>query len=69
MARRRFTVHAGNHGRRHCPVWMQGAGLDPSRDYVVVSAASGAALPAQAVETADGARLAWLLPALEAGGE
>ena len=67
MARRRFTVHAGNHGRRHCPVWVQGAGLDPSREYVVVSAASGAALPAQAVETAEGARLAWLLPALDAG--
>ena len=67
MARMRYIVHAGNHARRHCPVWVKGAGLDPARDYVVVSAESKAALPAQAVETADGVRLVWLLPALAAG--
>ena len=67
MPRMRFTVHAGNHTRRHCPVWVNGAGLDPARDYVVVSDESEAALPAQAVETADGVRLVWLLPVLAAG--
>ena len=67
MARRRFTVHAGNHSRRHCPVWVDGAGLDPGRDYVAVSDDGKEALPAQAVQTADGVRLVWLLPALAAG--
>ncbi len=66
MPRMQFTVHAGNHTRRHCPVWVNGAGLDPARDYVVVSAESKAVLPAQAVETADGVRLVWLLPELAA---
>lgn len=66
MAGRQFTVHAGNHTRRHCPVWVQEAGLDPARDYVVVADGSREALPAQAVETADGMRLVWLLPALAA---
>ena len=66
MARRQFTVHAGNHARRHCPVWLPAPGLDPARDYTVVSAASGTALPAQAVASAGGVRLVWLLPALAA---
>ncbi len=66
MVGRQFTVHAGNHARHHCPVWVQAPGLDPGRDYAVVAAASGAALPAQAVATADGVRLVWLLPALAA---
>ena len=66
MARRRFTVHAGNHTRRHCPVWVDGAGFDPGRDYVAVSDDGGEALPAQAVQTANGVRLVWLLPALAA---
>ena len=61
-----FTVHAGNHERRHCPVWVVGEGLDPSQDYVVVPDDSKEALPAQAVQTADGVRLAWILPALAA---
>ena len=66
MARMQFTVRAGNHERRHCPVWVDGEGLDPSRDYVVVSDDGKEALPAQAVQTADGVRLAWILPALAA---
>ena len=66
MARMQFTVHAGNHARRHCPVWVDGEGLDPSQDYVVVSGDSKEALPAQAVQTASGVRLAWILPALAA---
>ena len=66
MARMQFTVRAGNHARRHCPVWVDGEGLDPSRDYVVVSDDSKEALPAQAVQTANGVRLAWILPALAA---
>lgn len=66
MARMRFTVHAGNHARRHCPVWVDGIGLDPSRNYVMVAAGSNEALSAQAVETAEGVRLAWIVPALAA---
>ncbi len=66
MALKQFTVHAGNHTRRHCPVWANGDGLDPSRNYVVVSDVSKEALSAQAVQTADGVRLAWILPALPA---
>lgn len=66
MARRQFTVHAGNHARWHCPVWVAGEGLDPARDYVVVADGGNEALPAQVVQTADGVRLAWVLPALEA---
>ena len=66
MARMQFTVRAGNHARRHCPVWVDGEGLDPARDYVVVSDESKETLPAQAVQTADGVRLAWILPALAA---
>ena len=37
-----------------------------ARDYVVVSDESKETLPAQAVQTADGVRLAWILPALAA---
>ena len=66
MARMQFTVRAGNHARRHCPVWVDGEGLDPARDYVVVSDESKETLPAQAVQTANGVRLAWILPALAA---
>ncbi len=64
MARKRFIVHAGNHARRHCPVWLDGDGLDPSRDYVVTPDGSNEALPAQAVQTADGVRLVWIVPNL-----
>ncbi len=66
MPRMTFTVRAGNHVRRHCPVWVKAAGLDPARDYAVVSRESGAALPAQAVATPGGVRLAWIVPALVA---
>jgi hypothetical protein len=61
-----FTVHAGNHARKHCPVWLDGAGLDPARDYLAVSNETGAALPAQAVATADGVRLVCIVSELDA---
>ena len=67
MQRMRFTVRAGNHARRQCPVWVDAAGLDPARGYVVVSGETGDALPAQAVATAAGVRLAWIVPSLAAG--
>ena len=66
MALKRFTVHAGNHARRHCPVWVDGSGLDASRDYAMVVDGTKEALPAQAVETAAGVRLAWIVPTLAA---
>ena len=67
MARMQFTVHAGNHARRHCPVWVSGEGLDPARGYVVVADDTKEALPAQAVQTGGGVRLVWIMPALAAG--
>ena len=66
MARMQFTVHAGNHARSHCPVWVNGEGLDPGRDYVVVSDVGKEALPAQAVQTVHGVRLVWIVPDLAA---
>ncbi len=66
MASRQFTVHAGNHIRKHCPVWVNDGKLAADRSYLVIDDVTNEALPAQAVETADGTRLVWILPALAA---
>ena len=66
MPNRKLIVHAGNHDRNECPIWAAVDGLDSAGSYVVRDDETGAESPAQVVACASGAKLVWVVPALEA---
>ena len=64
-----YAVHSSRRQSRSGGIARFGStakGSIRARDYVVVSDESKETLPAQAVQTANGVRLAWILPALAA---